>query len=355
MTRKTILLAALLAAPLAARPQSAAQGAPAAPDLSAPAPAVAPAAARALDVAPAPPAPAPDAGKQRHGFFPIWGDKARAKGFDLPEPFGFSVNYYNQTSDIEIANLKLGFDGGPMYDASGLISVPAARTEASALNIRPNVMIFPFLTVYAVYSVGDTATNVNVRLGDGISFDTVAESGAQVVTVGGTLQGGYRGFFGVVDFNASVSDVDRLADTVGANLLSFRLGYNHRLNPRGRALAVWAGTAGQVLEVETTGSVRMGDVIPPPSQAEIDAARARCAALPLAQRAACNAIVDRLEAYDGNTTVEYALDKRPAGVWNMALGAQYSLDRSWHFRFETTFLNGRTTYLAMTEYRFDVF
>jgi hypothetical protein len=354
---ETFFLAAILVAPLAARPQQAETPAasPAAPDLGAPAPtAVAPAAARPLAVVQAPAAPAPDAAKKKHGFFPIWGDKVRAKGFDLPEPFGFMVNYYNQKSDIEITNLKLGFNGGPMYDASGLISVPAARTAASALAIRPNAMILPFLSVYGVFSVGDTATNVNVQIGDATSFDTVAESGAQVVTIGGTLQGGYRGFFGVADFNASVSDVDRLADAVGANMLSFRVGYNHKLNPRGRGIAVWAGTAGQVLQVDTKGSVRMGDVLPPPSQAEIEAARERCNALGLAQRAACNAIVDRIEAYDPNSTVEYSLDKKPAGVWNMILGAQYALDRSWQFRFETTFLNGRTTYLVATEYRFDV-
>ena len=82
--------------------------------------------------------------------------------------------------------------------------------------------------------------------------------------------------------------------------------------------------------------------------------RARCAALPPVNRFACTAVVDRLEASDGNATVDYALDKKPAGVWNMVLGAQYALDREWHFRFETTFLNGRTSFLAATEYRFDI-
>ena len=38
----------------------------------------------------------------------------------------------------------------------------------------------------------------------------------------------------------------------------------------------------------------------------------------------------------------------------MILGTQFALDRAWHFRFETTFLNGRTTFLVATEYRFDV-
>lgn len=354
MGPKTILLAAILAAPLAARPQEPPGGSgQAAPDLSAPAGSLPP--PRLIPVE-EPAAPAPAAAK-KHGFFPIWGDKVRAKGFDLPEPFGFMLNYYYQQSDIEIANLKLGLNGPPTFDASSLIRIPDARTEASALAIRPNVMILPFLSVYAVYAVGDTATDVSVQVGDALAFDTLAESGAQVVTVGGTLQGGYRGFFGVVDFNASVSDVDRLADAVGANMLSFRLGYNHKLNARGRGIAVWAGSAGQVLEVDTEGSVRLGDVIPPPSDQTIDELRGRCDALggPLDPgRLACNAFVDRLENYDPNSTVSYSLDKRPAGVWNMILGAQYATDRNWHFRFETTFLNGRTTFLAATEYRFDI-
>jgi hypothetical protein len=354
--RKTILLATLVAAPLAARAQEAAGNAAprpaevvAAPAAGVPVPLVA--------TADAPAAPAPAPAPTKHGIFPLWGDKVRAKGFDLPEPFGFMVNYYNQKSDIEITNLKLGFNGGPMFDASGLVKIPGARTEASALAIRPNVMVFPFLSVYAVFSVGDTQTNVQISevLGQPVDYSTVAKSGAQVLSLGATFQMGYKGFFAVADFNGSVSDVDRLADTVGANMLSFRLGYNKKLNARGRGLAVWAGTAGQVLEVETKGSVRLGDVVPPPSQDTIAGIQAQCDALPLLdpKRVACNRLVDRLQNYDGNATVEYSLDKKPAGVWNMILGAQFAIDRAWQLRFESTFLNGRTTYLGAVEYRFD--
>ena len=353
MKLDTILLAAVLAAPLATRAQAPAAGdAKPAPDLSTPVPTLPE--PRLIPVETAPAAPA----VKKHGIFPLWGDKVRAKGFDLPEPFGFMVNYYNQKSDIEITNLKLGVNGGELIDASNLIRIPKARTEAAALALRPNLMVLPFLTAYVVYAVGDTQTDVNVQVGDSTSFDTVAKSGAQVVSVGGTLQGGYKGFFGVADFNASVSDVDRLADTVGGNMLSFRLGYNHKLNPQGRSIALWAGTAGQVLEVETTGSVRLGDVIPPPSAETIAGLRARCDALggPLDPgRIGCNRLVDRLENYDPNSTVQYSLDKKPAGVWNMILGAQYALDWAWHFRFESTFLNGRTTFLVATEYRFDIY
>jgi hypothetical protein len=350
---RTILVAALLAAPLAARPQDASRSGDASspPDLSAPAPTLPP--PRLIPLEPAVAAPAPAAAK-KHGIFPLWGDKVRAKGFDLPEPIGFMVNYYNQQSDIEVTNLKLRFNGGEVIDASGFIQIPDAKTEASALALRPNLMIFPFLSVYSVFSVGATETNVHVNVLDELQFDTLAKSGAQVVSLGVTFQLGYKGFFGVADFNGSVSDVERLADAVGANMLSFRLGYNHKLNTEGRGIAFWAGTMGQVLEVETKGSVRLGEVIPPPSPETIADMRARCGALgPGLDQAACNRFVDRLETYDPNSTVEYSLDKKPAGVWNMILGAQYALDRHWHFRFETTFLNQRTTFLAATEYRFD--
>jgi len=103
---------------------------------------------------------APPAAEQ-HGFFPLWGDQVRAKGFDLPKPFGFMVNYYYQKSDIHISNLKLGVNGGPMYDAS-FIQIPKATAWGSALAIRPSLMVLPFLSVYAVYSSGKTETTVNI-------------------------------------------------------------------------------------------------------------------------------------------------------------------------------------------------
>ena len=351
--RKAIFLAALVG-PLAAAGQ---ETAPRPADLAAPPPAVAaPSGSPAEPPAVTTPAPAPAAAKE-HGVFPLWSDWIREKGFALPEPFGVMVNYYYQRSDIVISNLKLGFNGGPMYDASKLISIPSAQTRGAALSVRPNVMILPFLSVYGVFSVGDTETNVHIT--EPVEFTTLAKSGAQVVALGTTLQMGYKGVFGVADFNFAVADVERLADAVGSNMLSFRLGYNFG-TPGGKGFALWAGTAGQVLETDTRGSVRLGEVLPPPQQSTIDGVQAKCDAIPPLDpsKVLCNAFVGRLQdwhdnGYDG--TVQYSLDKRPKGIWNMVLGAQYALDRQWQFRVETTFLNGRTTFLAATEYRWNMF
>ena len=293
----------------------------------------------------------------KHGIFPLWGDWVREKGFELPEPFGVMVNYYYQKSKITITNLKLGVNDGPLRDATFIV-IPEATTKASALAVRPSVMLLPFLSAYAVFSSGATETQVHIS--DPVDFTTTAKSGAQVLVIGGTFQAGYKGFFVVTDFNASVADVERLADTVGGNMLSFRLGYNYRLDAAGRSLAFWAGSAGQILGVNTEGSVRLSDVLPPPTQASVDNAQARCDALRPndPRKQVCNDVVGKFRGWangtDPTASVAYSLEKRPLNIWNMVLGAQYALDKNWHFRVESSFLGGRSSVLAGTEYRFDI-
>jgi hypothetical protein len=204
-------------------------------------------------------------------------------------------------------------------------------------------MILPFFSVYGVFSTGATQTDVNVNLATPtpVQFSTVAKSGVSVVAVGGTFQMGYKGVFGVADFNAAVSDVERLADTVGANMLSFRLGYSHKLNEKGSKVAGWVGTAGQVIDVKTEGTVRIGEVLPP--------VNLNCGVTDIA----CNRLQDAVN--DPNATVSYKLDKKPKDVWNMLLGAQYALDRNWAFRVEGSFLGSRYSFFAGTAYEFDIY
>jgi hypothetical protein len=57
---------------------------------------------------------------------------------------------------------------------------------------------------------------------------------------------------------------------------------------------------------------------------------------------------------DPNATVSYKLDKKPKNVWNMLVGAQYALDRSWAFRLEGSFLGGRTSFFGGVAYEFDI-
>lgn len=350
MKRFACLSAAVLVA-LAAPARAEGPPAPPAADLAPPAPA-------APGPATPPPAPVVTKAAAEPPLFPLWGEKARAAGFELPPAWGLMVNYYYQRSSIEIANLKLGVNGGPMYDAS-FIQFGDSVASANSVGLRPNLMIFPFLTVYGVVTGGSSSTTVNIL--EPAAFTSVAESNAVVGVIGATAQMGYKGFFGVVDFNYGLADVDRLADLMGTNLLSFRLGYNHKLRKPGQSIAIWAGTAGQVIDVKTEGSVKLGEVIPPPTQEQADAVQARCDAMGALNPAkdVCNTLASSLDGWANGilptTTVEYSLDKKPKDVWNMIAGAQYAFDRNWYLRFEAGFLTSRTSFLVATEYRWDSF
>src|SRR6185436_9484177 len=124
--------------------------------------------APAAAVQPLPPAapPAADDGP----IFPLWGDKVRKAGFELPPAFG--VN------------------NGPLR-AARFIQFGESTAHANALAIRPSFMVFPFLSFYTVISSGNSVTEVNVT--SPTAFTTKASSGAFVVSLGATTQFGYKG------------------------------------------------------------------------------------------------------------------------------------------------------------------
>ena len=290
-------------------------------------------------------------------LFPLWGDKVRKAGFELPPAFGVMVNYYYQKSSILISDLQLGVNNGPLHDAS-FIQFGDSNAHANALAIRPSVMLLPFLSFYTVISSGNSVTEVNIT--SPTTFSTKASSGAFVVSLGATAQFGYKGFFVVADFNGSVADVERISDLMGSNLLSFRLGYNYRFGRPGQSFSFWLGTSAQVIGLETNGSVKLADVLPPPSQSTIDQINARCAEFrpndPRGQ--ACQDFANKLQDWRNGTdpaaSVQYALNKKPKDVWNMLAGVQFALNRNWYFRTELGFLGSRTSVLVGTEYKFDL-
>ena len=54
----------------------------------------------------------------------------------------------------------------------------------------------------------------------------------------------------------------------------------------------------------------------------------------------------------GSSTVDYSIDKHPADMWNLIVGGQYQLNKSWMFRLEVGFLTSRTHVISGVQYRF---
>jgi hypothetical protein len=81
---------------------------------------------------------------------PIWGDKATGMGFDLPYSAGLSVQYFRQESDLIIENLMIGFNQSQTFNVDELVRFEESRATASAVTIRPDIWLFPFLNVYGI-------------------------------------------------------------------------------------------------------------------------------------------------------------------------------------------------------------
>src|SRR5512136_1887233 len=92
---------------------------------------------------------------------PIWGAKAAKMGFDLPYSAGLGVNYLWQESHLIIEDLLVGFNNGPMYNLDEIIRIDDAVASASAVNIRPDIWLLPFLNVYGIFTKAKTSTEIS--------------------------------------------------------------------------------------------------------------------------------------------------------------------------------------------------
>src|SRR5205814_1566042 len=126
--------------------------------------------------------------------------------------------YLWQQSDITINNLQVGFNNGPLYDLDEIVRFEKAQTASNGINIRPDIWLFPFLNVYAIFAKSKTSTAINagVWIPDSstwnkiLDIDTKADFNATTYGFGLTPTVGVSGFFITLDMNFTWSDIDAL-------------------------------------------------------------------------------------------------------------------------------------------------
>src|SRR5689334_4806852 len=94
--------------------------------------------------------------------FPLWGKKAYKKGFDVPYPWGIGMNYFWAKQDINITNTAIGFNDKAPVDVSNILRFGEVTSTANAYTIRPDLFVFPFLSVYGILGLGTGSTAVSV-------------------------------------------------------------------------------------------------------------------------------------------------------------------------------------------------
>jgi hypothetical protein len=323
---------------------------------------------------------------------PIWGDKATKRGFTLPYSAGVSLQYFGQRSDLVIDNLKVGFNGGTMHDLDGLIRFDKAKASSDGISLRPDIWLFPFLNIYAIIGQSSASTNVGYALwlpdstGTAqpvLSSETKVEFTATTAGIGFTPTIGVGGGWLALDMNVTWTDVPQLDQAAMAFVFDPRMGKSFRLRNPDENVNFWVGGFRLQLNTGTSGSIPLSDALPIDEwQSNVDRAEQEVERRSQENEAWWNSLTPAQQAnpvnkakYEttkstlaragqvvdaagqavsnaGSSTVEYSLDKRPEDMWNLIVGGQYQLNRSWMYRLEIGFLTSRTHVITGLQYRF---
>lgn len=323
---------------------------------------------------------------------PIWGAKATKLGFNLPYSAGVGVNYLWQRSQLVIDNLQVGFNNGPMTNLDQVVRFDNAISEASGLNIRPDIWLFPFLNVYAVFAKASPTTTVDYGIyvpdetgnwNQVIALNSKAEFQATTMGIGITPTIGVGGGWLALDMNMTWSDIPELADPAFAFVFGPRLGKSFKLKNPDQNIALWTGGFRLMLNSGTNGSLYLKDLFPTQDlQTKVDNGIQNVTNLsaqvetwwtgltPLEQAnpvnkakyETANQALDAAGTFLGNmdaalndeqfATVQYSLNKRPQDMWNFIIGTQYQHNKHWMVRAEYGFLGTRTQFIGMVQYRF---
>ena len=96
---------------------------------------------------------------------PLWGDRVRQMGFELPKPYGIGIVTHLQRQEMSIDgvtvnNLDVGGGDVAFVDPQG----SETSNRAQALSIRADMWVLPFLNLDVVAGEVETESDVTLRL-----------------------------------------------------------------------------------------------------------------------------------------------------------------------------------------------
>ena len=273
---------------------------------------------------------------------PIWGDEARARGYDIPEPFGASYSYMNLRQDIIVD--KIGFDASKWLEMSDVVKVDVGHTREKSEThmLKLDSWVFPFMNVYGLYGYtkGTSKTvlnDVSMDFGFPMSLakDEIFELDFKGKTYGAgfTLAGGYNQFFGTFDLNYTKTNLDILDGDIKALVISPRVGYEFVFSPlisgQGNTkLQVWTGAMYQDITQRFRGDVSK-----------------------LHLPGKLNDMMNNPDFLEGIGNVKFDVEQHLAHKWNQTVGARLEVTRNFNVITELGF-NNRNSFFVSGEFRF---
>ena len=295
--------------------------------------------------------------------FPILGQGAYKKGFDIPYPVGLMANYMWMKQNLVFDNLQLGLKTDnldiPLTDVE-FIEFGENTNTSYAYNVRPDIWVFPFLNVYGIFGGGQSQTEVNLTAP--FPLYSNVEQGLSTAGFGVMGAGGIGPVWFSVDANWTWSKPQLLDKPVRVNVLGIRFGHTFKFKSRpDRNFALWAGGMRMEMNSETSGEIKLIDALPPEAWERKDEIvtnyydwydnDATIGQKVIADQV-LTPIVERIDAADGESIIRYGMDKQVQEKWNGTIGGQFQLNKRWMFRSEAGLIGNRKSFLVSINYRF---
>ena len=295
--------------------------------------------------------------------FPVLGQGAYKKGFDIPYPAGFMGNYMWMDQGILIDNLQLGLKTDnqdiPLTEVD-FIDFGDNTNTSYTFNVRPDLWVLPFLNVYGIFGYGKSHTEVNLVAP--VELKSIVDQGISTVGVGIMGAGGIGPVWFSVDANWTWNKPELLDEATRVNVLGLRMGHTFVFHNKPESnIALWVGGMRINMSSETNGEIKMIDALSPETWERrdeiVDEYNTWYDALPPSKQAIVDAtavpdIMDRLEAADGDSIIRYGMDKQVKEMWNGLIGMQYQYNKHWMIRSEAGLIGDRKSFLLSINYRF---
>ncbi|MCL1140577.1 virulence protein [Shewanella pneumatophori] len=203
--------------------------------------------------------------------FPIWAQEAIDLGYELPKPYGFTLNYMNMDQPLVVDSV--GFSGLGGLDDILSIKGSLAEQTSETLSLRGDMWVLPFLNLYGVIGHTKGSSIANVKLEADLTevlpplfckfnpcslaspaFDFILDFKGTTYGVGGTIVGGIGNWFALLDVNYTNTRLNILDGEISSIVVSPRAGYRTEYN--NRDVQIWAGAMYQNVEQNFSGYLR---------------------------------------------------------------------------------------------------
>ncbi len=204
-------------------------------------------------------------------FLPILGQAACERGYVLPRPFGISLGYMHQDQPFDVGDV---FINGIDVKTPNIAVVDEVQNEETTYTLRFDAWLLPFWNVYGILgrtdgeAIGPLAVSLEPILpilcglpGNNCRFDTTFQLKykADVIGFGTTVAGGYKDFFGMIDYNRTSADLDISSTDAKATVISARIGWNGKLG--GFTGVLWVGAMHQDIAQTLDLQVNIGNAL----------------------------------------------------------------------------------------------